>query len=104
MSDYIKKEIIFADGFSAKSPASGAPDTIVANASCRVSMAIETLKQHESNDFVNLTLMRSKKDKEKLYWIIDNWKPTQGDAAKAGLADTKKALEPEKFADDDIPF
>jgi len=92
---------IFVDGLIVKRNEK-APEFVVCSLSAKVDELVAFLQQHESNGWVNIQVKVAKSGK--YYAELDTWKPIQGDAAKVGLADTKKALEPEKFADDDIPF
>lgn len=66
-------ERIFAKGFIIKRPSENAPDFIKGKMSIKVSEAIEFLKEHQNNDWVNMDLLVSK-DGSKLYFQLDTYK------------------------------
>lgn len=66
-------ETIFSKGFIFKRPSENAPDFIKGKMSVKVSEAIEFLKQHQNNDWVNMDLLLSK-DGTKLYFKLDTYK------------------------------
>ena len=95
---------IFADGFIAKRH-ERAPDFVTCNLSIKVGEAITFLHDNEREGWVNLQVKQSKNGK--YYVELDTWQPTQGQAAKAGMAEARKAAEPastDPFTDDDLPF
>ncbi len=65
---------IFADGFSFRSPAQGAPEFVLGRLSCNTSKAIEFLKAHtDDRGWVNMKILLSKGGTE--YIELDTWKP-----------------------------
>lgn len=96
---------IFADGFIAKRN-DNAPEYVLVGLSVKVSEAMEFLNRNQSNGWVNLQVKQAKSGK--LYVELDTWRPTQGDHAKQGMADARKAAEPsprqDSFENDPIPF
>ena len=97
-------ETVFVDGMIVKRPNENAPDFVKAKLSFKVSEMVAFLQQHEREGWVNADLKVSKGGK--LYASLDTWQPTQGQAAKQGMAQAKQAMaaEPDGFAEDDIPF
>ena len=96
----MSEEKVFADGLVIKRH-ENAPDFVVCGLSVKVSEFVEFPKAHESNGWVNIQCKVSKGGK--YYAELDTWKPTQGDSAKAGMQQARKAAEPADL-DDDIPF
>lgn len=99
-------EKVFVDGLIVKRN-DKAPDFVVCNLSVKVSELTKFLEQHQSNGWVNIQCKQSKSGK--LYAELDTWRPTQGDSARAGVADAQAALDaPSEPAggdfDGDIPF
>ena len=92
---------IFVDGLIVKRNEK-APEFVVCSLSAKVDKLVAFLQQHESNGWVNIDCLLSKNGK--LYGALDTWRPTQGDAAKPGMAQAKAAAVPDSFQDDDIPF
>jgi len=98
---------IFANGLIVKERHPKTPDYVICNLSVKVEEFIQTLKDNESNGWVNVKVLVAKSGKP--YAEIDTWQPTQGDHAKQGMAQAKAAAEPVKdfagFDDmDSIPF
>ena len=92
----------FVDGLIVKRH-DNAPEWVLCNLSVKVSKIVPFLQQHESNGWVNIQCKVGKSGKH--YAELDTWRPTQGDSAKAGMAQAKAAAAPEGFADlEDIPF
>ena len=83
-----------------------APEFVICNLSVKVSEFTEFMLANHSNGWVNIQCKVSKNGK--MYAELDTWKPTDGDAAKAGVAQARQAAEPEpaQYADfdDPIPF
>jgi hypothetical protein len=100
MSDF-KKEHIFVDGMIVRR-ADTAADYVLCNLSIKVAELIAFMNQHQSNGWVNIACLRAKSG-DKCYAELDTWRPTQGDSAKAGIAQAKAVVE-DKFTKDDIPF
>lgn len=73
MADTEKK---FAQGFIFKRPREGAPDFVKGSMSIKVMEAIEFLKTAE-NEWMNLDLLQSKSNPEKLYFVVNEWKPKE---------------------------
>jgi len=71
----MEKETIFAQGINFKRPSPNAPDFVKGKVSIKVSEAIDFLQKHQNNDWVNLDLLVSKKDPEKLYFKLNDFKP-----------------------------
>jgi len=99
-------DMIFADGLIVKKR-DGAPDFVVCNLSIKVDEFIPWLDEHRSNGWVNLDVKISKNGK--MYASKDTWEPTQGDAAREGIANAREAAAPAPAPapsefDDDIPF
>lgn len=58
-------------------PKAGAPAFVKGRVSIKVTDAIEMLKKYKNEkDYVNLDLLEAKETK-KLYFAINEWKPTQ---------------------------
>lgn len=93
-------EKIFANGLVVKR-AETAPDYVLCNLSVKVDEFVAWLQENQSNGWVNVACKTGKSGKH--YAELDTWKPTQGDAAKAGMAQAKQAVEP-AFEDTDLPF
>ena len=65
---------IFADGFSYRSPADGAPDFVLGRLSCKADKAIAFLQAHaDERGWVNMKILMSKNGTE--YVELDTWKP-----------------------------
>jgi len=94
-------DIIFAAGFVFKRDPE-APDWKICNISVRVDEAVAFLQENAVDGWVNIDVLRAKAS-GKVYGKLDTWKPNQGTAAKAGIAQAKQAAAPEPF-DDEIPF
>jgi uncharacterized protein YcnI len=94
---------IFADGFIAKRHEK-APDFVTCNLSVKVSEAVPFLQQNAKEGWCNLQVKQAKSGK--YYVELDTFRPTQGEAAKAGMEQVMAAIAApaESFADDDIPF
>jgi hypothetical protein len=65
-------EAVFLDGFIFKRPREGAPDFVKGSMSIKVSEAIEFLKKHDNNGWVNADLLTSK-DGSKLYFKLNTY-------------------------------
>ncbi len=89
----------FAQGFIFKRPRAGAPDFVKGSMSIKVMEAIEFLKTAES-EWMNLDLLQSK-DGQKLYFVVNDWKPNSQENKIAGkdLQYPDEEINPE-----DIPF
>lgn len=93
---------VFVDGLIVKRHEK-APDFVVCNLSVKVAELVPFLEQNQSNGWVNVQVKQAKSGK--YYAELDTWKPTQGDAAQQGMAEARRAAEPEgAMFDDDIPF
>jgi len=61
------------------------------------------MRQHHKEGWVNIQVKRSKGGK--LYAELDTWQPTQGESARAGMAQARATVVPAPdFDDQDIPF
>lgn len=106
----MSEEKTFANGLVVKRN-DNAPDWVLCNLSVKVSEFVEFLNTHQSNGWVNIKCNVGKSGKP--YAELDTWKPTQGDAAKAGVEDARQAAQPKAQSnanpaptdfEDDIPF
>jgi len=86
-----------------------APEFVLCNLSVKVDEFTAFAQQHQSNGWLNIQCKVSKNGK--MYAELDTWKPTDGDAAKTGVAQARQAaIEPSYTPpstgdfDDDIPF
>jgi hypothetical protein len=88
-----------------------APDFVLCNLSIKVDELAAFMQQHQSNGWLNVQCKVAKSGK--MYAELDTWKPTDGDAAKAGVSQARQAAggnsapqESGAYADfeDDIPF
>ena len=101
----------FAAGFIAKR-SEKAPDWVACSLSIKVDEALPFLIEYQREGWVNLQVKQAKSGK--FYVELDTWQPTQGEAAKTGMAMARESagmrqtvnnLAPDpKFPDDDIPF
>ena len=94
-------DIIFADGFVFKRDPE-APDWKICNISVRVDEAVAFLQENAVDGWVNIDVLRAKAS-GKVYGKLDTWKPNQGTAAKAGIAQAKQAAA-EDWDESSIPF
>ena len=82
---------VFVDGMIVKrSP--NAPDFVICNLSLKGKELVEFMRQHQKDGWVNIQVKQSKGGK--YYAELDTWQPTQGEAAKAGIADARQAAQP----------
>ena len=70
----MENDKIFADGFIFKRKDT-APDFVVGNMSVKVDEAIEFLKTHMKNGWVNMGIKKAKSGK--FYMELDTWEPKQ---------------------------
>tara|TARA_R110002020_G_scaffold31694_7_gene98449 strand:+ start:3108 stop:3362 length:255 start_codon:yes stop_codon:yes gene_type:complete len=70
----MENDKIFADGFIFKRKDT-APDFVVGNMSVKVDEAIEFLKTHMKNGWVNMGIKKSKAGN--YYMELDTWEPKQ---------------------------
>ena len=68
-----ENDIFFAEGMVVREPHKNAPQFIQLELSIKVSEFIETLKEHEHNQWVNITVKESKAGK--LYAQINEFRP-----------------------------
>ncbi len=100
-------DIIFCDGLIVKRR-ENAPEFVVSNLSINVDKFKVFLDEHRSEGWVNIDIKISRGGK--MYASLDQWRPTQGEDAKAGMEQVQNSLsQPEKKGDfddfdDDIPF
>lgn len=64
----------FADGLIFKRPRPKSPEFVKGHLSVKVNEFVDFLKANDNNGWVNLDLLVSK-DKTKLYFILNEWKP-----------------------------
>lgn len=89
----------FAQGFIFKRPREGAPEFVKGSMSIKVMEAIEFLKTAES-EWMNLDLLQSKSNPEKLYFVVNEWKPKEDNTfGKTGIEYPENEIRPE-----DVPF
>ena len=67
------KEKVFLDGLLFKPPNNEAPEWVLSKVSMKVDEMITSLKNHESNGWVNLELKKGQKGN--YYMEVDTWKP-----------------------------
>jgi hypothetical protein len=94
-------EKTFADGLVAKYPHAKAPDFVVAHLSIKAKELIAFIEKHQKPDgWLNLDLLKSK-DGQKMYAVLNEWKPEQkAEASPSVLPNyTEEEINP-----DDIPF
>lgn len=96
-------ETKFMDGLIVKKKRDKAPDFVKCHLSIKVDEFIATLQANAKDGWVNGDILMSKGGK--LYAKIDDWEPTQGEAATQGMAQARQAAAPaaDDFSDD-IPF
>lgn len=97
----MNSEKVFADGFVARRN-DNAPEYVLVNLSVKVDEAVAFLQKHDKKGWVNLQAKRSQGGK--LYVELDTWEPNRGEAAEKGMAQARKAAEPEAFEDETLPF
>jgi len=90
-----KKDPIFPNGIIFKRPKEGAPEWIKGSLSIKVDEAIEFLKAHANNGWVNLDLKKSK-EKGTLYLQLNDWKPEPKESYTASANN--------EIPDSEIPF
>jgi hypothetical protein len=98
------EEKIFVQGMIVKRN-ENAPEWVTANLSIKVEELIPFLQQHSADGWVNIQLKVSQGGKH--YAELDTWKPTQGTAAKTGMAQARETVaQPADSGnfDDSIPF
>lgn len=94
-------DVKFADGMIVKIP-DNKPEYVVCKLSVKVDEFIQTLQDNAAEGWVNIEVLIAKSGKP--YAKIDTWRPTQGQSAKAGMAQARKAAEPDDSFEDSIPF
>ena len=103
-------EKVFADGMGFKKKRDGAPDFVKGSVWIKVDDFIPFLQKHKKEDgFVNLDLLKAK-EKDSLYFSLNDWKPENKDAAQvatpAPVTPGAAAIEypAEDINPSDIPF
>lgn len=87
----------FAKGFWFERPHANAPDFVKGRMSVKVAEAIEWLEANKSDrGYVNMQLLLAK-DGEKLYFVLDEWKPKDSQENK-GIEYPENTISP-----DDLP-
>ena len=84
------KKVIFADGMSFKLPTENQPDFLKGRISIKVDTFIAFLQTHQSEGWVNIDLLKSKKGS--LYFKLNDWKPASKEETK-GLGEGVKSEE-----------
>jgi hypothetical protein len=98
-------DITFIDGMIFKQPHPKAPDFVKGTLSIKVKEFATFAEQYAKDGWLNIDLKESKQGK--YYAALNTFKPTDGQAAKAGMQQVRQVIEEkpqESFADDDIPF
>lgn len=96
-------ETIFSKGFIFKRPSENAPDFVKGKMSVKVSEAIEFLKEHQNNDWVNMDLLVSK-DGTKLYFKLDTFKKEEKKETVENPFTKAVDYPEEDINPEDIPF
>jgi hypothetical protein len=91
-------ETKFLDGFIVKNPHGNAPEFVVGKISIKVADAIKSLRENETNGWVNLDIKKSKQGK--LYAQINEWKSD----GKYIPKDKPVTDFDQSSSDDDLPF
>lgn len=90
-----------ADGIYFDRPREGAPSFVKGRMSIQVEKAVEMLQKNKNEKgYVNFDLLQSK-DGTKLYFKLNDWKPTNAPASPE-TAPTAPVVE--EIAPSDIPF
>ena len=92
----MSQDKIFADGFIFKRR-ENAPDFVIGNISVKVESAIEFLKAHDKNGWVNLNVLNSKGGTA--YIVLDQFVPKKSQDKAPAPAPVKEEEE-----DDGLPF
>ena len=93
-------EKIFVDGMIVKR-SENAPDFVICNLSLKCDELVAFMREHHKEKWVNIQIKQSKGGK--YYAELDTWQPTQGQAAKSGVADARQAAQSADWSDD-VPF
>ncbi len=99
MADTEKK---FAKGFWAERPHTNAPDFVKLRVSVKVAEATEWLEANKSErGYVNMQLLLAR-DGEKLYFVLDEYKPKTSEENNFGK--TEIQYPDEELNPNDVPF
>ena len=82
-------DMIFCDGLIVKRR-DNAPEFVVANLSIKVDEFTVFLDEHRAEGWVNIDIKISKGGK--MYASLDQWRPTQGEDAKAGMEQAREVV------------
>jgi len=102
----------FIPGLYVKPPHPKAPDFVKGRISIQVQKLLDYLNQWHEGEYINLNILVSKKDPDKWFAKIDDWKPGRGSAAPdqpqgAGQkppSARRPPSDPDAFIDDDLPW
>lgn len=95
-------EKVFAEGMWFNPPSERAPDFVVGNISFDTRQLIPWLEKNGGpNGKIRVALLRSKKDRSKIYGVLDTWEPEKRHEGDGG-SDKQKYAPPQD--DDDVPF
>ena len=98
------EEKIFANGFSFKRK-DNAPEFVVGRLSMKVDDAIEFIKQHQKNGWINLDVKKARTGN--FYIELDTYTPKGGESSTEAKQMTNKAQSSKKPIEDteeDLPF
>lgn len=98
------EEKVFADGFTFKRN-ENAPEFVVGRLSIKMDAAIEFIKQHQKNGWINLDVKKARTGN--FYLELDTYTPKGGESATEAKQITNKAQSPKKpveDSEDDLPF
>lgn len=82
----------FMDGLIVKNKRDNAPDFVIFHLSFKVDEICATLQANARDGWVNGDILISKAGKP--YCKIDDWQPTQGQAATQGMQQAQAAAQP----------
>ena len=105
------EEKVFADGFTFKR-SENAPEFVVGRLSLKIDAAIEFIKQHQKNGWINLDVKKARTGN--FYIELDTYTPKDRESATEAKSVTNKAQYPNKSksqlqmtdedGDDGLPF
>lgn len=97
---------VFTEGMWFNPPSERAPDFVVGNISFDTRQFIPWLEQNGgSTGKIRVALLRSKKDRSKIYGVLDTWEPEKRQEGDAGSDKHKDAPPQDNGSDtDDVPF
>ena len=105
------EEKVFADGFTFKR-SENAPEFVVGRLSLKIDAAIEFIKQHQKNGWINLDVKKARTGN--FYIELDTYTPKGGESVTEAKSVTNKVQSPNKSksqlqmtdedVDDELPF